>query len=119
MARRRRSKPSQPLSGYRLMWIMVMFDLPVLTAEERKAATDFREDLKHLGFMMAQYSVYMKHTSGQGECDTLTTRVRESLPEGGRVYVHCLTDRQYERIVRFENKKRLDSKKNPEQYQMF
>ena len=38
MARRRHSLPSQPLSGYRLtMWIMVMFDLPVMTAEERKA----------------------------------------------------------------------------------
>lgn len=119
MARRRRSKPSQPLSGYRLMWIMVMFDLPVVTAAERKAATDFREDLKDLGFMMAQYSVYMKHTSGQRECDTLTIRVREKLPDGGRVYVHCLTDRQYERIVRFERKKQLEANKNPEQYQMF
>lgn len=119
MARRRRSQPSQPLSGYRLMWIMVMFDLPVLTAEERKAASGFREDLKDLGFMMAQYSVYLKHTSGQRECDTLTLRVRENLPEGGRVYVHCLTDRQYERIVRFEHRKRLESQKNPEQYQMF
>lgn len=119
MARRRRSQPSQPLSGYRLMWIMVMFDLPVVTPEERKAATDFRENLKDFGFMMAQYSVYMKHTSGQKECDTLTNRVRENLPEGGRVYVHCLTDRQYERIVRFENKKRLESQKNPEQYQIF
>lgn len=98
---------------------MVMFDLPVETAEERKAATDFREGLKDLGFLMAQYSVYMKHTSGQRECDTLTQRVREQLPEGGRVYVHCLTDRQYERIVRFERRKRLDTQKNPEQFEIF
>lgn len=119
MGRRRRSEPSLPLSGYRLMWIMVMFDLPVETAEERKAASDFRENLKDLGFMMTQYSVYMKHTSSQRECDTLTGKVRENLPDGGRVYVHCLTDRQYERIVRFERKKQLDAQKNPEQYQMF
>lgn len=98
---------------------MVMFDLPVETAEERKAASDFRESLKDLGFLMAQYSVYMKHTSGQRECDTLTQRVREQLPEGGRVYVHCLTDRQYERIVRFERRKRLESQKNPEQFEIF
>jgi CRISPR-associated protein Cas2 len=86
---------------------------------DRKAASDFREGLKDLGFLMAQYSVYLKHTSGQRECDSLTQRVREQLPEGGRVYVHCLTDRQYERIIRFEQKKQLDSLKNPEQYQMF
>ena len=107
------------LSSYRLMWMMVMFDLPVITAEERKAASDFRESLKDLGFMMAQYSVYMKHTSGQRECDTLTLRVHERLPEGGRVYVHCLTDRQYEKIVRFERKKKLDAQKNPEQFEIF
>src|SRR4051794_21840864 len=119
MPRRRRAQPSQPLSGYRLMWMMVMFDLPVITAEERKSATDFREHLKDLGFMMAQYSVYMKHTAGQRECDTLITRVHEMLPEGGRVYVHCLTDRQYEKIVRFERKKKLGAQKNPEQFEIF
>ena len=29
-----------------------MFDFPVVTAKKRKAAADFREDLKDLGFMM-------------------------------------------------------------------
>jgi CRISPR-associated protein Cas2 len=101
------------------MWMMVLFDLPVDTDESRKAASDFRDSLKDLGFVMAQYSVYMRHTTGQTECDTLTSRVREHLPEGGRVYVHCLTDRQYERIVRFEKRKRLEASKNPEQYQLF
>lgn len=119
MARRRRALPSQPLSGYRLMWMMVMFDLPVDTAENRKAASDFRDRLKDMGFIMAQYSVYLKHTSGQAECDSLTARVHDRLPDGGRVYVHCLTDRQYEKIVRFEKKKRLETQKNPEQYQLF
>lgn len=31
------------LSGYRLMWIFVMFDLPVDTKERTRAATQFRE----------------------------------------------------------------------------
>ena len=33
------------LSSYRLMWIMTLFDLPVGTKKERKAATDFRNFL--------------------------------------------------------------------------
>jgi CRISPR-associated protein Cas2 len=33
------------LSGYRLMWVMVLFDLPVMTKAERKAATKFRHFL--------------------------------------------------------------------------
>jgi CRISPR-associated protein Cas2 len=101
------------------MWMMVMFDLPVGTEAERKGAHDFREGLKDIGFVMAQYSVYLKHTSGQAECDALMHRVHGLLPEGGRVYIHCLTDKQYEKIVRFERKKRQDGFKNPEQYELF
>jgi len=46
------------LSGYRNMWLLVMFDLPVTQKEERKEAADFRNYLLDLGFEMAQFSVY-------------------------------------------------------------
>jgi len=38
-----------------------MFDFPVVTAKERKAAADFREDLKDLGFMMYERIVHFEH----------------------------------------------------------
>ena len=38
------------LSGYRLMWIMVLFDLPVITEKERKKATKFRNFLMDNSF---------------------------------------------------------------------
>lgn len=119
MARRRTSEPSHPLSGYKLMWIMVMFDLPVETDVERKAAGYFRNDLKDMGFAMAQYSVYMRHASGRAECDAYIDRIRKLLPEGGRVYVHCLTDKQYEQIVRFERRQKQAQLTNPEQFELF
>ena len=119
MPRRKTAPPSQPLSGYRLMWIMVMFDLPVQTDEERKAAGDFRNHLKDLGFAMAQYSVYMRHASGKVECDSHIELIRDMLPAGGKVYVHCMTDKQYEQIVRFERRHRREQVKNPEQFQLF
>jgi CRISPR-associated protein Cas2 len=40
------------LNAYRIMWIFVMFDLPVGTDKERKAATDFRKKLLKDGFSM-------------------------------------------------------------------
>ncbi|MEM8786140.1 MAG: CRISPR-associated endonuclease Cas2, partial [Pseudomonadota bacterium] len=48
------------LSGYRIMWLYVMFDLPVGTKSERRAATRFRKDLLDDGFEMAQFSVYIR-----------------------------------------------------------
>lgn len=53
------------LSGYRLMWMMVLFDLPVLEKEERKEASDFRKFLLDEGFTMSQFSVYLKLLSGK------------------------------------------------------
>ena len=32
------------------MWLIVMFDLPVIEREERKSATRFRNDLLDMGF---------------------------------------------------------------------
>ena len=51
--------------------MMVLFDLPVMTKKERKAATDFRKFLLDQGFEMAQYSVYMRFCAGK-ERRTLT-----------------------------------------------
>ena len=119
MVRRKRAAPSEPLSGYRLMWVMVMFDLPVDTEEARKAAHDFREDLKDLGFSMAQYSVYLRHAASRDDCERYIERIRGMLPEGGRVYIHCLTDKQYEQIIHFERRQKQAQLKNPEQFELF
>ena len=45
------------LSGYRLMWVMTMFDLPVVSKAERKAATRFRNALLDLGFDHAEIAL--------------------------------------------------------------
>lgn len=113
------SPPRRPLSAYRLMWVMVMFDLPVETAEERKAATDFRHDLLDLGFERCQYSVYLRFVEGREQATTTTRRVETLLPPGGKVHVLYFTDKQYTGIVRFDNRKRRKPEKNPEQYALF
>lgn len=73
------------LSGYRLMWMLVMFDLPVVEKAERKAATDFRKSLLDHGFEMTQFSVYLRYCTSQAQLDTYSKRVEEALPEGGKV----------------------------------
>lgn len=96
-----------------------MFDLPVDTAENRKAATDFRNDLLDFGFERCQYSVYLRFVEGREQADTWTRRVRSVLPAGGMVYCLYFTDKQYQGIVRFERRLRKKSPKSPEQYLLF
>ena len=40
-------------SPFRMGWILVMFDLPVLTDTERKTASRFRKDLLDGGYLMS------------------------------------------------------------------
>ena len=107
------------LSGYRLMWMMVMFDLPVLTREERREATRFREFLLDQGFEMCQLSVYMRFCAGKEQAQVYTRRVQSALPGAGNVQIIYFTDKQYEKIVSFDGAKRRPANRNPGQYALF
>ena len=39
-------------SEYRVMWVLVLFDLPTETKKEKKAYVDFRKNLQRDGFTM-------------------------------------------------------------------
>lgn len=107
------------LSGYRLMWIVVMFDLPVITKAERKAATHFRNTLLDLGFEMSQFSVYMRFCTSPAQIETYCKYVESALPEGGKVNILQFTDKQYERIITFHGSAKQPAKKSPDQFDLF
>ena len=101
------------------MWIVVMFDLPVVEKAERKAATDFRNSLLDMGFEMSQFSVYMRFCTSQSQIDTYCTQVEKSLPIGGKVNILQFTDKQYERIITFQGKAKQPALKSPDQFSLF
>ncbi len=107
------------LSGYRLMWMLVMFDLPVVKAEERRAATRFRNALLDLGFSMSQFSVYMRFCTSETQVQTYSKHVESALPAGGQVNILQFTDKQYERIVSFHGKSKQPANKTPDQFDLF
>lgn len=103
------------LSGYRIMWMLVMFDLPVMSKAERRAATTFRNFLLDQGFEMSQYSVYLRFSSGKEQVETHLKRIRDNLPRRGKIHVVTITDKQYESIVSFDGRKREPEWKTPDQ----
>lgn len=100
------------LNKYELMWIMVLFDLPVVEKVDRKAATDFRNFLLDSGFSMVQYSIYTKVVSGKDCCSRIYNEIKNNLPTEGNVDILSITDKQYENIISFSNRERKN-KKNP------
>lgn len=107
------------LSGYRMMWLYVMFDLPVGTPAERKAATKFRQYLLDEGFQMAQFSVYLRHADSKESAETYMDRIGGALPKKGKVHIVTLTDKQYGNARIFVGKKGEPRPKNPDQLVLF
>lgn len=107
------------LNGYRLMWIFVMFDLPVTTKAQSRAATKFREYLLDEGFEKSQFSVYARFCNGKEQVEAHLRRIQANLPDRGDVHILTFTDKQYENIVRFSGQRRRRQKKNPDQLALF
>jgi len=107
------------LSGYRIMWLCVFFDLPVGTAKERKAATRFRLKLLDLGFEMTQYSVYLRSCAGKEQAESYERKIEQAMPSAGKVHILAITDKQYENIRTYRGRNRERSPKNPEQFALF
>ena len=98
---------------------MVLFDLPVVEPEERRAYTRFRNYLLDQGFEQAQFSVYVRHTSGKEAVEALIGRIEDAVPEDGKVDILQFSDKQYENIVSFRGKSDKSNPKNPEQFVLF
>lgn len=93
------------ISEYRVMWVLVLFDLPTETKKDRKAATDFRSKLQKDGFTMFQFSIYIRHCASAENADVHIKRVKSFLPEYGKIGILCITDKQFGRIELFLGKK--------------
>ena len=57
------------LNEYRVMWILVFFDLPTETKAERKIYSDFRKKLLKDGYSMFQFSIYVRHCDSKENAD--------------------------------------------------
>lgn len=96
-----------------------MFDLPVETKAQARAATKFREFLLDEGFEKSQFSVYARFCNGKEQFEAYMRRIEARLPDRGDIHVLTFTDRQYENIVRFSGQRRKKQQKNPDQLALF
>lgn len=101
------------------MWILVMFDLPTDTRQQRKAASGFRDFLLDEGFERSQFSVYARFVNGKEAFATRVGRIERHLPEAGDVQILNFTDRQYRDIIHFSDQGRRSARENPQQLVMF
>jgi len=105
--------------GFRSMWIIIMFDLPVDTKEARREYRLFRKALLEDGFFMLQYSVYARHAPNSENANVHIQRAKRALPPDGEVRILIFTDKQFEKMVVFYGKLRKSTVKAPKQLSFF
>lgn len=110
---------SSRFNAYRTMWVMVLFDLPTETKKERRDASQFRKKLLENGFMMFQFSIYMRFCQSMENAEMHTIRVKNMLPEKGKVGIFSITDKQFGRMEIFHGVKKQETTPPVQQLTLF
>ena len=107
------------ISEYRVMWLLVLFDLPTETKRDIRAYTVFRKNLIKDGFTMFQFSIYIRHCASIENAEVHIKRVKSFLPEYGKVGIICITDKQFGHIELFFGKKPFAPNAPGQQLELF
>ncbi len=80
------------------MKMLCMFDLPVDTAEQQRAYRRFRKDIMSEGFVMIQYSVYVRTCPNREFANRLENRIKKFIPSEGNIRLLTVTEKQYDEM---------------------
>lgn len=87
------------MNGNRFMRIMLFFDLEVDTNEKLRQYNKFRKFLINEGFIMYQYSIYVKLLLNPQISKLYIKKIRDNSPNTGVISVIVITEKQFSRIV--------------------
>ena len=96
------------------MRVLVFFDLPVASYEQRKAYSQFRKYLIKNGFLMMQESIYCRLAQNSSAADFLVDNVRKNKPPEGLVQALTITEKQFGKIEYIVGEKKTEVLDNDE-----
>ena len=101
------------------MWLFAMFDLPVLTKDDRRRYARFRKTLLNEGFSKLQFSVYARYFPSEEVAQPYKKRIRDQLPPEGNVRLLAVTEKQFGKQEIFCGRKPQKSETKPNQFLLF
>ncbi|RXJ83240.1 CRISPR-associated endonuclease Cas2 [Arcobacter cloacae] len=110
-------KKTEETSRYRKMVLFTMFDMPTNTKKDIKKYTKFRKKLLEMGFIMFQYSVYIRFCKSLAFAQKYEAKIQQSAPTGGSIRVMKITEAQYKNMLVIENYREKPEKKVQKQTQ--
>ncbi len=80
------------------MRVLVFFDLPSVTSQEKRMYRRFRKHLLDTGFLMLQESVYCKLALNTTVAEAIMKNVRKNKPAYGLVQMLTITEKQFRKM---------------------
>lgn len=80
------------------MRVIIFFDLPTYTGDDKRGYRKFRKYLLCQGFLMEQESVYSKIAVNTTMADSIVDNIKKNKPKDGIVQVLKVTEKQYNRM---------------------
>lgn len=104
----------------KFMRVLVMFDMPTRTKEDRKNSAKFRKELIKDGFIMLQFSVYVRICKGVASANSHLDRLDLMLPAKGNIRGLILTEKQFDHMrLLLGNKSEIEEANEPRQLLLF
>ena len=108
------------INSWRVMWVLVAFDTPTKTMQQRRDYTRFRKHLLQLNFMQFQFSVYLRHCATIESAHVLVDNIKKTVPSAGHIVCFYLTDKQYGMTREFFGSKSVQKRpEKPPQLELF
>lgn len=101
------------------MWLLVFFDMPTETKQQRKAYSTFRKRLLSDGFTMFQFSLYIRHCASWESSEVHRKRVAAFIPQWGDIGIIGITDKQFSNMQLFHGTKKEKPKPQAMQLELF
>ena len=91
--------------SYKIMRLILLFDMPVLTDDQKKEYRHFRENVMDDGFMMLQYSVYVRYCQNDSDAEKHIERVKKMKPAYGNIRILRVTENQFNSMIMIQGEK--------------
>ena len=108
------------VNGWRVMWVICVYDCPMIDKEARQDYSVFRRSLLQENFVQLQNSLYVHHFPTLAVGEATIIRLRPLIPKDAQVAFFIVTDKQYGMTKEFFGTRPTIKKPNqPEQVELF
>ena len=107
-------------NGWRIVWVIAVYDCPMTSSEARRNYSLFRKRLLRENFYQLQNSLYVRHHPTMALAESTVHRLKHFIPERAEVAFFLVTDKQYAMTMEFLGPKSTKLKPDkPEQVSLF